>query len=447
MTRIPKAALTAALMLGVAVPLASPVFAKKKEEQAGQKGLTVNPKVREGQAAAVAAMGQVPALVGPGGQITPANQAQVIAALEAASPGIAMAEAAAQTNDELYVAQELRYAQQAKLAVARYPNDPKGQSSANATIAPLLERLLANPVTPPESVQRYALDLGRIQYLGNQFRPALANFQRARTAGSTDPLVNPLIVDTMVKLGDYAGAAAESDRLITTMKAAGQPVPESYYAVGIENAYRSKNAAAATQYEIKRLAAFPGPKNFHDALIRLMTRAQTNLDTRQRLDIWRLMRASKALADQKERQFYAQDALEVGASREAKAVLDEFAAGKPAGSLGADWAKLTTSANASVASATPLARAEAAARAGSDAQSALTAANFHYAAGDYAKAADLYKLAQQRNAPDKDALLLSLGAAQAQAGDKAGAQASFATVQASPRKEIAAYWQVWLAQP
>lgn len=445
MTHPLKAALTAALMLGAALPFAAPVSAKKPEAAATGPGMTVNAKVRAGQVAAITALSKARTLTG-GGAVTPANQAAVVAALEAASPGIDAAAAAAQTNDELYVVQELRYRQQASLVAARHPGDPRAQAAAGGTIAPLLDQLLANPVTPATSIREYAFDRARLQYLANEFRPALANLQRARAAGSTEPLLNPLIVDTMIKLGDYAGATAEADKAIVALKAAGQPVPDSFYLIGIENAYRSKNGAAAVQYEQRRLADYPTTKNLHDALLRLMTRSQVTFDTRQRLDVYRLMRASKSLADQRERQNYALDALDVGASREAQAVLEEVRAGRPVTALEPDMRTALAQANTRVAAAAPLAVTEANARKATDAQSALTAANFYYSAGDFAKAAELYKLAQQRGAPDKDALLLNLGAAQAQSGDKAGAQASFQAIQSSPRKEIAGYWLVWLPQ-
>lgn len=447
MTKMPKAAWLAALMIGTAVAPTAPALAKKKEAAPTGPQFAVNAKVREAQAAALVELGKVRALTGPSGVVTPANQAQVIAAIEAAEPHIAAAEAAAQTNDEQYVTAELRYRKTNALIAARSPNNAAGQAAGNPLIVPVLDRLLANPVTPQESIGKYAFDRARIAYLAQEYRPALALLRRAQAAGAIDTLLDPMIVDTMVKLNDYAGAAAEAEKMIARMKAAGQQVPEPFYAIGIENAYRSKNPTVAIQYEQKRLADYPGTKNLHDALIRMLTRSQLKFDTRQKLDVWRLMRASKSLADQKERELYAADALEVGASREAQAVLEEFRAGRPIASLDPSLRTLLTQANARASAAVAPAKAEADARAASDAQSALTAANFNYAAGNYGNAVGLYQLALQRGAPDRDAVLISLGAAQAQSNDRAGAQASFAAVQSSPRKEIAAFWLYWLTQP
>lgn len=446
MTYLPKATLLAALMIGTAaVPFIAPAQAKDKKEEQG-KGFTVNQKVREAQNGALTALGKVrPLLVAGGGQVTAANKPQIVAAIAEAEPFLAQADAAAQTNEELYVAQELRYRQLSMKMAAQYAGDAAGARAAGPQLAPVLDKLLANPITPAASIKEYAFERGRIAFGANEFRPALAFFERSRQAGNTEVLNDAFIIDSKIKLGDFAGAAAESEPAIARLKAAGQKVPDSFYLIGIENAYRSKNAAAAASYELKRYADYPDPKNFHDALIRLQTRSAP-LDLRQRLDVWRLLRASNTLTGDKERLLYAQDALEAGASREAKAVMEELRAGRAATALDADAKRMLADATSRAAAATPLARAEAEAKSASDAQSALTAANFHYQAGEYAKAVELYKLAQSRGAPDKDLVLVSLGAAQAQSGDKAGAQASFQAVTSSPRKEIAAYWQAWLAR-
>ncbi len=448
MTYLPKAALLAALMIGTAaVPLATaPALAAKKDKKAQQTGpqLTVNEKVRAAQDGALVGQGKArTAAAATGGQVTAANKAAIIAALGEAEPFLAQGDAAAQTNDELYVMQELRYRQQSMMLAAQYAGNAAGATAAAAQLAPTLDKLLANPLTPQDSVKEYAFERGRIAFQANDFRGALAYFQRARQAGSTETLNDAFIIDAKIKLGDFAGAAADAETLITRMKASGQKVPDSFYLVGIEHAYRSKNAAAAASYELKRYADYPDPKNFHDALARLQNRSAT-LDLRQRLDVWRLMRASKTLADQKEYTIYAMDALDAGAAREAKSLVDEYRATR--GAPDAELAKAGADAATRLKTADSLAKLEATAKGGSDMQAALTAANYHYQEGQFAKAVELYKLAQSRGAPDKDALLISLGAAQAQAGDKAGAQASFQAVTSSPRKEIAAYWLGWLAQ-
>ena len=103
-----KPALLALLSLGVALPLATPAMAQKDKAKPGEVKLTVNEAVRKGQAEAQKAFDKASKAMG-GGQLTAANAPTVLAALNEAEAPLAAAEAAAKTNDELYVTQELRY--------------------------------------------------------------------------------------------------------------------------------------------------------------------------------------------------------------------------------------------------------------------------------------------------------------------------------------------------
>ena len=457
---------TKAALLALALPTAAvsiaPASAAKKDAPAAAAGptLKVGEKVRSAQAAAIQAFQTArPAAdamsaainakrANPGSAATQdpiiaSNRAALIAALNSAEAPIAQAEAAATTDDERYVAQELRYRKESIMLSAQTPEDQRAVNLASVNLAPYLDKLLANPSTPQATQASYGFERGRIALIANQYAQAATYLERARAAGSTDPQLNEFLINAKIAQKDYAGAAAAAEPLITSLKAAGQPVPESYYGVIIEQAYRANNGTAST-WELRHVADYPSPKNWHDALIRLQTRGAT-LDLRQRLDVWRLMRAAKALPDEKERRAYAADALEAGASREAVSLIEEIQAGRPATALDPDTRALLVQAQTRVKAATPLATAEASARSGKDAQSALTAGNFYLAAGGYAKAAEMYQLALSRGAPDADAARMSLGIAQALSGDKASAKASFEAVTGNPRKQVAAYWLTWIA--
>lgn len=435
MTFTAKPALLALLTLGIALPLATPASAQK--DKGGEVKYSVNETVRKGQVEAKKAFDKVTKALG-GGQINASNSAAILAALNEAEAPIAAAEAAAKTNDELYVVQELRYRKESVANAARFHADPRAADQASVQFAPYLDKLLANPSTPPASIGEYAYERAQIAYLSQRYQDALPLFARAKSAGNTNPMLDVYVVDTKIKLRDYAGAAADMEPVITQMKAANRKVPEAFYQVAIEQAYRSKSPLIA-QYELRWNADYPSQKNWHDSLNRLMSRAH-QMDARQRLDVWRLMRASNAMADEKEKRIYAEDALAAGASREALAVIQTANTSDP------DTAKILANARTRAASSTAPEAAATRAKAASDAQSALTAGNFAYGDGKFPLAVEMYKLAQTRGAPDKDALLVSLGAAQAQAGDKAGAQASFQAVTGQPRKDIAAFWLAYLAR-
>ena len=67
----------------------------------------------------------------------------------------------------------------------------------------------------------------------------------------------------------------------------------------------------------------------------------------------------------------------------------------------------------------------------------------YFGMGQYAKAAELYRMAQAKGGSDADIANLHLGMALARAGDKAGATAAFNAV-TGPRAEIAKYWLLYL---
>ena len=85
----------------------------------------------------------------------------------------------------------------------------------------------------------------------------------------------------------------------------------------------------------KWLTAYPSPKNWRDVIISygFSNDSPVKLDTPQKIDLFRLMRASKSLADQNDYMEYAQYATDKGLPAEAAAVLKEgMATGKiPAG--------------------------------------------------------------------------------------------------------------------
>ena len=69
----------------------------------------------------------------------------------------------------------------------------------------------------------------------------------------------------------------------------------------------------------------------------------------------------------------------------------------------------------------------------------------YYAMGDYAKAAELYRMALGKPGVDAEVANLHIGMALARAGDKAGATAALNAV-SGPRAEIAKFWLAYLNQ-
>jgi hypothetical protein len=67
----------------------------------------------------------------------------------------------------------------------------------------------------------------------------------------------------------------------------------------------------------------------------------------------------------------------------------------------------------------------------------------YYAMGDYAKAAELSRMALGRSGVDKDVANLHIGMALARSGDKAGATAALNAVSGA-RADIAKFWLLYV---
>jgi len=80
-------------------------------------------------------------------------------------------------------------------------------------------------------------------------------------------------------------------------------------------------------------------------------------------------------------------------------------------------------------------------------KSALTAGDLVYGYKDFAKAAEMYKLALAKPGADAAQANFRLGLALAQAGDKEGAKAAFGAVQSGPYAPLATYGKIWVDHP
>jgi hypothetical protein len=89
---------------------------------------------------------------------------------------------------------------------------------------------------------------------------------------------------------------------------------------------------------------------------------------------------------------------------------------------------------------------EKSARAAATGKFALNTADAYLGYGEWAKAADLYKVALQKGGVDANVVNVRLGMALAKSGDAAGAKAAFAQV-TGPRKSLADLWTVYVDHP
>lgn len=424
MTKFPKAALAALLLAGTSTLVAAPALAKDQDKDAQAQQLKLSKEFR--QAAA------------------PAQQALASGDLAAAATGITAAEAAAQSDDEKYIAAELRLQLLAKQN-ANVGNDAAAMARADAAYKAPLDSLLANPKTPADQRGKLANARGQIAFNEKNYADALKYYTIAQQAGFSSPDMTLAVAKAKVESGDVAGGVAEIDKVIKADEASGKKAPEDLYRYAVAKMYKTPDRAGTLSWVKRWLTAYPTAKNWRDAIIVFGFQGPTaaQLGKAQKMDLYRLMSVTGSLADQGDYIEYGQYANDLGLPDEAKTVI---AKGKAAGKISAGdptAAAIAKQAERGISSEGSLAALATKAASSAKGDLAQQTADAYLGQGNYAKAIELYQLALQKGVTHTDETKLHLGIAQAMAGDKAAAATQFAAVQPGPNKDVATLWQTW----
>jgi hypothetical protein len=415
---VSKATLAAAVTMGLAgAVVSSPALAQKKnkkEEAAaaanGQPQLKLSEPFRK-QAQAM----QTAAAAG--------DAAALQAAVDAATP-------LATTDDEKYF----------QLPVVAKAND-------RVKLAALLDTLIANPKTPPANLGQYNYLRGEFYAEQKKYAEALPYLTRARDLGHKAEDLSLRIAQSHIEAGNVPAGIAELQRAVDAEQAAGRKAPESWYNYAISKLYTSGDRAGTSAWMKRALVAYPTPQNWRKTIIIFRDNAakgQAALTRPQKLDLFRLMRASGSLADQNDYLEYADLAFQAGVPVEAMRVIDE---GKAQGKLpaaNATAARIRAEAAAAAKLETPLATLERNAVAGANGRTAAATGDAYLANGEPAKAVPLYRLALQKGGVDAQQVNLRLGMALALSGAKPDAKTSFASVNQGANADIAGLWTQWV---
>jgi hypothetical protein len=429
MKSMSRAVLAAALMTGVAaVAVSAPAVAQKKkdEQQAAGPQLKLSKEVQNPAAAA--------------------QKALAAKDFATVTTQLATAQAAAKTDDDRYIVAALQLQMEAtKLQDARAANQQVSEAGLKAP----LDALIVNPKTPAVDVAKYNYQLGILAANSKDNAGAIQYFQRAQQLGYNDPNLPLQMVKLKMDSGDIAGGAAELEKAIDAQVAAGQKPSEDLYKYAIAQTNKKRLGPQTAGWIKKWVVAYPTRQNWRDGIVTygMTQQSAVTLDKGQKVDLYRLMRASKSLADQYDYETYAQWTYDMGLPFEAKAVLEE---GKASGKIPASSASandLMRVANQAIATEGSLAPVEAKAKAGANGRIALNTGDAYMGMGNWAKAVELYRVALTKGGVDADVVNTHLGIALANSGDKAGAKAAFAEVKGAPRTEIASLWTVYLDNP
>jgi predicted Zn-dependent protease len=237
-------------------------------------------------------------------------------------------------------------------------------------------------------------------------------------------------------------------RAIQIKRAAGQPVDESWYKFALKLAFdgRSNPALREASQTLSRdlVSAYPTKENWRDAV--LIYRETTSLDAAADLDVLRFMRASGALAGERDWYDLVDGLYKAGNYAEAKAVLDDGVAKRMIDPKKAAFAELIRLTNARMAGdRASLAGEESKAMAGASGALALKIGDAYYGYGENAKAIALYRAALTKGGVDANLVNTRLAMALLASGDRAGAEAAFRALTGS-RQNLGAFWLAWLAR-
>lgn len=385
----------------------------------------------------------------PAAKLSKEFQAPAFAAQEAAKAGnfdlakskLAEAEALAKTPDEIYTLNSIR------LNVGIGLKDEAVQRTA-------VEGMLASGATPAADVPKFEFFSGQFAMNGKDYDGAIGHFKKAVDLGypgSAAPLLlaesnfqKAISLSSGGQLTPQAKPFAQAGlpylkRAIDIEKAAGTPVPATWYSRGFSMAYTSGSPDAA-EWAQWNLQADPSPKNWR-ALLRSYRDTHRTLTRGEGLDIMRLMNQTNSLDGEFDYAEYAEAASKSGLLGEVKSVIEKGrASGKLAPTKLADYyTQATGGIAADKASLNPDPAKAASGKA------AASTGDAYLGYGEYAKAAALYNAALQKGGVDVPEVTTRLAIALALSGDSAGAKAQFEKVSTGARKDITQFWLLWLS--
>lgn len=423
MKSVSHIALGLALAVGLTAGASTPAWAAKKEKPAE------------------APAGYAPKDLSKEFRAPVADAQKAIAAKDYATAQAKLAEAAplAKTPDEKWTLGTL------KLQI--------GQATQNTALQrEALDDLVASGTGPADMKPKYLYYQGSLAYNAGDYAKAIAALNAAEQAGYVDKDANGqptentelMLAEAYFKTNQNQQGLAQVEKAVQAAKAAGQKPPIEWYRRAASVAYQAKMAPDVMKWTRMELVDYPTPENWRNALI--IYGDSAHLEDQAELDRLRLQRAAGALTGERDYYEYAMLADKLGLPGEAKAVVDEGLAkkafdsnSKAVNDIAAKEAPRIAEDKAS------LAKSEKSAATAANGKVAQGTADAYIGYGNYAKAAELYRLALQKGGVDANLVNTRLGIALALSGQKDAAKQAFQAV-TGPRKELADFWMLWLDQ-
>lgn len=321
-----------------------------------------------------------------------------------------------------------------------------------------LEAILASGMAPAADVGKFHYYIGQFALKTNDYAGARTNLDASAKAGFGGASTYAVLANTYfgearghIANNQYAPAGKQLiqqglpylKQAIDAQKASGQAVDPSWYNLGFRMAMNSSSPDTAEWTKLALGGTAGTTENWRLAL-RSLQDSNHNMSRDENIDLLRLMQSSKSLQNAYSYNEFAESAWRLGLPGEVKSVID---AGRASGEIDkAALNDLYQLANGNIAKdKASLPASEKAAATAATGKPAANTANAFLGYGEYAKAAELYRVALQKGGVDANEVNTRLGIALARSGDKAGAAEAFAKVSGpGVRKQIADLWSVWL---
>ena len=419
MTKLSRALLAALLAGGMTVGLATSALAKDKPAAAPEVAPGApNPKdiSKVGRVGISAAQKQTAAQDNAGALVT-----------------VRATEAAGGLNPT-----DLFYLAQMKLGIANNLKD-------NVALEEAVKASVASPFLPATEKPKYLRNLAALALQRKDYATATSAYEQVVALNPEDPDATLNLALLYSDQKQTPQAVAMLEKAISAKKAKGEKAPEPWYRQRLKLAYDSKLKAQTDAASVALVTDYPNAVNWYDALN--LYRDATNGDDQFNLDVLSLHAPpSTRWAPTANGRNMARLALDKGYPGEAKKTLDEGVAQKKLTGtkpIEKEIAQLSASKIPNDKASLPGLEKDAAKS--PNAKTALGTGDAYYGYGNYAKAAEMYRLAATKAGVDLPTANLRLGAALAMANDKAGATTAFKAV-TGQRQGLANYWLIYLGQ-
>ena len=340
---------------------------------------------------------------------------------------------------------------QAALAVAKTPADryyvyqlqlrPAIDAKNDAMTLAAIEGLIGTGLATGQDLANLALNAARFNYNAGAYDKARTYVTQSIAADPNSAEAHVVLAETQNRLKQPAEAVASFRKAMALDQAAGKPVRPEVADRALAIAYNNR-LPVARELAFANLKVAPTAKNWRTSI--KITEQLSNLPASDKVDLFRLQRATSSFEGEGDYFPYVDALLTRGLPGEAKSVLDEAFAANKLDRTKAGWKEMHASASARIAAdKASLAAGEKGAMSAATARPALATGDAFMSYGDYTKAAALYRAALNKSGVDSNLANLRLGIALARSGDKAGAATALNAVKGT-RTGIAQLWLLYL---